>query len=55
MKMRRIRRIQVAMRNPGYDLPDWVRMLSYWFYYTPDQDSCLPYREWSIDSHTKFS
>jgi len=42
------------MRNQGYDLPDWVGKTSYRCYYTPDRDSYLPYRGWSIDSHTKF-
>jgi len=43
------------MRNQGYDLPDWVGKTSYRCDYTPDRDSYLPYRGWSIDSHPKFS
>jgi hypothetical protein len=45
-------RIRADMRNPGYDLPDWVGKTSYRYIYTADRDSYLPYRGWSIDSHT---
>jgi len=55
MKMRTIWRIGAAMRNQGYDLPDWVEKTSYWCYDPPDRDSYLPFRGWSIDSHMKFS
>jgi len=55
MKMRTIWRIRAEMKNPGYDLADWVGKASYRCNYAPDRDSCLPYRGWSIDSHMKFS
>jgi len=48
-------RIRAAMRNKDFDLPDWVYKTSYRCNYMSDQDSYLPYRGWSIDSHTKFS
>jgi len=48
-------RIRADMRNDGYDLPDWVGKTSYQCYFAPDRDWYLPYRGWSIDSHTKFS
>jgi len=53
--MRMIWRIRADMRNQGYNLPDWVGTTSYQCDYTPDRDSYLPYRGWSIDSHMKFS
>ena len=53
--MRTIWRIRAAMRNQGYDLPDWGEKTSYRCCYPPDWDSYLPYRGWSIDSRTKFS
>ena len=43
------------MTNQGYNLPDWVGKTSYRCDYTPDRDSSLPYRGWSIDSHMQFS
>ena len=52
--MRRIWRIRAAIRKQGYNLPDWVQKTSYGCYYPPDRDTYLPYRGWSIDSHTKF-
>jgi len=48
-------RIRADMRNQGYDLGDRVWKTSYRGDYWPDRDSYLPYRGWSIDSHTKFS
>ena len=48
-------RIRADMRNQGNDMPDWVGKTSYRCEFAPDQDSYLPYRGWSIDSHTKFS
>jgi len=53
--MTMIWRIRADMRNQGYDLPDGVGKTSYWCYYTPDLESYLLYRGWSIDSHTEFS
>jgi len=53
--MRTMWRIRAAMANQEYDLPNWVWNTSYRCYYPPDRDSYLPYRGWSIDSHTKFS
>jgi len=55
MKMGAIWRIRADMRNQGYDLPDWVRKTSYRCLFVPDRNVNLPYRGWSIDSHTKFS
>jgi len=43
------------MRNHGYDMSDWISMTSYRCNYMPDQNSYLPYRGWSIYSHTKFT
>jgi hypothetical protein len=48
-------RIRADMRNPRYDLPDWVGKTSYRCNYSPDRESYLPYQGWSIDLHTKFS
>jgi hypothetical protein len=45
----------VAMTNQEYNVPDRVKKTSYRCYFPPDRDSYLPYRGWSIDSHTKFS
>jgi len=55
MKLRTMCRIREDMRNQGYDLPDWVVKTLYRFNYTPDWDSYLLYRGWSIDPHTKIS
>jgi len=55
MKMRTMWWIRADMRNQGFDLPDWVGKTSYRGNYTPDRDSYLPYRGWSIESHTKFA
>jgi len=55
MKMGAIWRIRADMRNQGYDGPDWVGKTLFWFYFVPDRDLYLPYRGWSLDSHTKSS
>jgi len=44
--MRIMWRIQVDMRNQGYDLPDWVGKTSYQCNCMPDRDSYLLYRGW---------
>jgi hypothetical protein len=53
--MRMMGWIQVDTRNLGYNLPDWVGNTSYWYNYTLDWDSYLPYLGSYIDLHTKFS
>ena len=53
-KIRMMWTIREEMRNQGYDLPDWVGKSSCRCIYRPDWDSCLPYRGWSIELHTKF-
>ena len=55
MKMRTIWEIRAAVRNQDYDLPDSVSKTPYRRYYTPDQDSYLPYRGCLMDWHTKLS
>jgi len=55
MMMRTIWRIRADMRNPGYDLPEWVGKTSYQSYYMLDRISYLLFWVWSIDWHTKFS
>ena len=46
MRMRMMWRIRAEMRNRGYDLADLIGKTSYGWYYTPNQDSYLPYRGW---------
>jgi len=48
-------RIRAGIQNQGYNLPEWVGKTTYKWNYTRDQDSYLPYRGWSIDSHKKLS
>ena len=55
MKMTTIWKIRADMRNQEYEFPDWVQKTSYRCYNPPDRDSYLPYREWEIESPTKFS
>ena len=43
------------MRNQRYNLLNWVGKNSYVVYYTPDQDSYLPYRGREIDFHKNLS
>ena len=33
------------MRNPGYNIPDWVGKISYQCNQTPDRDSYVLYRD----------
>jgi hypothetical protein len=55
MKMGTMWRIQVDMRNLGYDLPDVIGKTTYQCNYLVDRDTYLLDRGWYIDSHTKFS
>jgi hypothetical protein len=53
--MRTIWRIQENIRNQGNGFHDWLGTTLEQCYYTPDQDSYLLYRGWSIAPLMKFS
>jgi len=55
MNMRTIWRIQVEVRNQGYDLAHWVEKTPYGCKYPLDQDSYLPYGGSLIDLCMIFS
>jgi len=44
--MRTMWKIQVDMRNQGYNMHDWVGMTSYLCNYMQDRDLYLLYRVW---------